>query len=449
MKFKNALIVISLILFFSSSNIRSQESINIETEYPVAQAVSVIVSQKGFDAIKDDIITILNSNGIDLSRFAIEESNYKTEIMPTEQLASNPTMQKTIKDMKVLLSKYLKGFEVKPHQFSLTAKNILLQANWNTIQLNVHPFMRNATGELINNELFKADLMLVADNIRIKANSLSLTDLENAWLGTWGLNNLMLETVKGTIPLNIKVETRFFKKADDSIGIELLKITTNIDQTKLDLDDKITLVMPRIEIRIDANSFEVDKSALEKDLLLQEENILKSLQDAIDKNVKEVVPALLNKYLSNIGTLDISEISQMQPPSAPTDIPVEPLLWGIKLSRFSADNGLFAMHFKGMVQDPQPLLDLPLTTLSHKIKKSIKHPINNLENFPSIQPTKELTKYHPAIDRYDVTFSFKTDFFNEFIDVSFKRGYIKEVPFGDEDKITLIKSPKFFVDAKD
>lgn len=412
--------------------------------FTIEQAVSVIISQKGFDAIKDDIITILNTNGVDLSRFAVKETEYKTEIIPTEKLAANPSMQKMMRETKELMKKYLLGFEIKDHQFKLDVKNILLLAQWKSIQLNVHPFLNKTQKELESTELFKADLIMSAENIRIKADSLHLTDLENAWLGTWGLNNLILESMKGTTPLKIKVSTRFYRKNDDTLGIEILKVDTNITKIKLDIKDQLKVVMPKIEIKIGNSTFEVNKTQIENDLKAQETNILKSLQEAIDKNVKELVPTLLNKYANNFSTQNISEISQMAPPAAPINVPVEPLVWGIKLATFTADNGLFAMHFKGLVEDPKPFI---ATAVQTNIKpKSKKHPLNKLTTIDTFMSKGALTQFYGENDLYDLTFSFKTDFFNEFIAVSYNRGYVKTMPLADGDSITMIQSPYLLVD---
>ncbi len=445
-KIKHFVTISALLLLGQPICVYSQKQPTAPMDFNIDQAVSVIISQKGFDAIKDDIITILNTNGVDLSRFAIDESEYKSEKIPTEKLAANPSMQKTIKESKELLEKYLTDFELKDHQFKVNIKKILLQANWKSIQLNVHPFSQGTVSEAKQTELFRADLILTAENIRFSADSLHVTDLENAWLGTWGLNQLVLETQKGTIPLRIKVATRFFRKPDDALGIEILKVETNIDKLKLDLHDKMKVVMPKIEIKIDDKSFEVDKTQIEKDLKAQEENILKSLQEAIDKNVQELVPTLINKYLSSIDTKSVSEISQMAPPSAPTQTPVDPLVWGIKLSNFTADNGLFAMHFKGLVEDPTQLQ--LVQKIKEKTPKSKKHPYYKKSSLDSFMSQGSLSKFFADNDLYDLTFSFKTDFFNEFIIASYNRGYIKTMPLGEDDSITMIQSPYLYVDSQ-
>lgn len=446
----------ALITLFSNQNIYANiENCSFNADnyksdsFNIPQAVTVAVSDKGFNTIKDDLMTILSSNGIDLSRFLMQESSYMMDKVSTEKLVDDPAIQKTITDIKRTMEKYLVGFKLNPHQFSIDLKKVLFLAQWKSIILNIHPFEhRSKNNEKNDSDLFDADLILEASNIKLSADSISITDLENAWLSTWGLSKLQLEMKKNTLPLNIVIKTRFFRKDDDSLGIKVIGVNSNIEKTTLDMDNKVSLIMPEVGIFINDKKFFFNEEQLKKDLLIQEQSILKSIQEAINKNVQTLVPTLLTKYLDKILSADVSEINQMAPPAAPTTGNVNPLIWGIKLIKFSADNGLFSLQFNGLVEDPSPTIQaLQSGNANTKVGKS--HPLSKRQScLDDFQSKDTMTKYQKKIDQYDVSFGFKTDFFNKFINISFVRGYIKDIDLDDGDKITLIEQPVLHVDEQ-
>lgn len=442
------LFIYLIITNLSFSSVCSSNSLKDEN-FNIPQAVTVALSNQGFNTIKDDLITILSTNGIDLSRFLIQETNHTMDKTSTEKLVNDPAVQNTIIKIKSILENHFDNFKINPHKFSLEIRKILVLAQWKSIVLNIHPFKHDSKDVDRNqSDLFKADLVLEAKNIKLSADSFSITDLENAWLSKWGINKLKLEMTEKSKPLKITINTLFYKKEDDTLAVKVTGIDSNIEQTPLDFGDNFTLEIPKMGFFIEDKKYYIKTDQIKKDLLSIEKTVIATIQEAVNKNIKTLVPTLLTDYIAKVLATDMTEINQMSPPGAPSTGKVNPLIWGIKLIKFSADNGLFSLQFNGLVEDPAPKVE-EIVNDNNKKKIGKSHPLNTREVCLDDYKSQEtMTKYQKMIDQYDVSFGFKTDFFNKFISISFLRGYIKEISLSDGDKIILIEQPILYVDAQ-
>ncbi len=397
-------------------------SLLAETDFPVRNAVSVIIGQRGVRHIQDNIQDILYKNGVNLENIYFERLEDSLSPTATEDFVNDQQTQMIIREIKHHFQRFFEGLVINDHQLRYSVNHLTIFTQWDTINFKIIPQEELSETGANGTRLFYAELLLAADQIEIWADRIRLSDDNNAIFGQMGVNKLHLFTEnQSNQRVYLKVPMIFYRKNDNHAGVRIQKLESNIGQIKLNYTYDLPLIFPEVALRINENEFKLKVSEIDNFLAEEKGGLLdmvtSALQEALENFAPDSLEEMIDEHLAN-GFL---EVNPMQAPGAPTDNSSEDIYWGINLNHLDYQNNNLQLNFDGIVYDPK--LDATPQVKPHQTAQKL----------PNIHNRK--------LNEYDLSFGFNLGFINTFIKSGFIRDYLKTYDIDENDKITFNQSP--------
>lgn len=385
-------------------------SFGVHAKQVLKNSLGVYVSKRGAEILNKNVPNILFNNGISVEEYYIKKHSIE---MPEKQLiemSEDPEVQELLERTKAYLERFLMGFELADSKFVIDMEDIELTAEWNHFQAEtskIEPTEQNPLGGVV----FQLDIE--AKNIRFDLAKLHARDLNNDFLGEFGMDNFFAGMTENSVPLRVSFPIYVYNQGGRKFAFEVKNPFTNFDQLELTADFQSPLLLPQVEININGRTFGLNQEEVERSVRDSGRTLIDSVQRAgqtfIDDNLAEKLTAILNEKYNFSGI----EMNEMAPPGAEEENP-RPFVWGMEIDQVNVINDNFFLGLNGHVKDPErpQAPHLSLTQNSQRLPK-----FEN-EEFGS----------------YDVALSINRGFFNRIVQLSYNRGYFNYFDVEGEDK---------------
>jgi hypothetical protein len=399
---------LSCVLFIASGN----ASENIK------HSVGVYISPNGMEYFKNNLMDLIQNNGIELSEFSYPGTQYTMEETTIEELVSDEEMKETITEVKSQIQRYFSGLGLKTHKFQFDVKNIDFSASWDKVSLL---FYKPDVTE--NEEPY--DVLVYAwveaSDIKIHVDEITARDLMHKYIGDVGVDGLKIEQVNSGDKLRIGFPVKIGKNADGSFKLVASKPVSNMNDVKFAADFDSPLRLPEIKISINGHEVAMNLDEVEKLVREKEPMMLEKIQSSIQDFLENQAPTMITETAREAIKSGIGEIAQMDPPGAPAGRAVPKLFWSLSLDEldFTGDN--LHLGLGAVVDDPASVRDVDL-------------------------PQKLTSLRHPNLDKanvedYDISLALNQGLINRIVQLSAKRGYFKNMDIGDGETIQIVGQP--------
>lgn len=384
----------------------------------IPHSVGVMISQKGYQGVSNNIQDLLFINGISPDSFYLENINMQTEEGPLESLVEGqPEIYDLVKTWREYLQRILVGVNLDSHQFVLEANNLEATVEWDQIDVSFQ-----AAKEVLGKD--KAGLVL---NLKARAKNLAFTvdkvrgyDLANPFLGDAGFNGVSVHMDQSTGPLALTAQIHL-QKDSGNFKAQVMPIQWNWKDIALTATYDRPLIFPKVQILI--NDHPIDVNVEELDNIFKEKlpQLLTKASEAIEAYIQGQGLSSANELISDGISSGISETNFMAPPGAP-NAQVKPFNWGLHVDHLAMRDDSVFLNLSGFARDGNNVEKLYLSSI-----KSAKGPF----------------KHNPAImKKHDAAIAINQGLINQVIKLSAKRGYFDSIEAGEE-TIKLASSPIF------
>lgn len=391
----------------------------------VKYSIGVMVTPAGQKTISRNIPTILFNNGLSVDEFFISDQKLEFEEYDIREFGNTEEMKDLFERSKSLLEKYLMGFELNNHLFEIDLKNIFLQMKWDKFALSV----QNASFEELSSE---EGVLLVLDveapNVKINIDQIRLRDLNNDFLGEFGVDKLFTEIVEGSVPFTLSLPIHLTLDDQGHFKFKVKTPFTNFDQLDLEADFGSPLVLPNFEVSINGKTFGLNQDNVEKDVRNNRKTITNEIKVKIQNFVDEKMSDFLTEVFNERFSHSTLEVNEMDAPGAESPTAAK-YKWGLRFSELGVDEGHLLVALDGFVSDPsnQRVPEMPLKLTATK--------------FPDYKKFKN--------GDFDAALSINQGFMNRILQLSYHRGYYKKVDVeGEDEPLILSKQPSIRVKAK-
>ena len=390
------------------------------------RAVGVFISERGQKFLHNNFEQILFANGFAIREGEIPDWNYvareavSLDRLPPQFEKFNPTFQK-IRD---LMERWLKGFHLNDPKLAVSVRDIRYVAEFRRLGFRAD---RKMLRELKRDHA----VVLVAEaeipKLRIDVGSMKAGDVNNPFLGHLGVNGFWTATAPKTEALKIKIPLLVELSQRDGLRVEVLRFTTNLPKVQMGFGFDRPLIIPTVEVIVNGHKMELDRKAIEDDLLKHQTNLVQGLQNLLKGELEAQIPSLLSSLIEKkLG--NVSDENEMAPPGAPnTKKPARNFLWGLTPEEVEHGASNLYLGLAGYVEDPASSTYLPIRGMVQG------------------KGTPVLSGKYGK--KYDVALALNQGLFNRVLQLSHQRGYFKKVPSGAKGEfIELVEAPVFRFD---
>jgi hypothetical protein len=396
--------------------------------YDIERAAQILISSRGIDYLERSFPTLLERKGVNLQSGALPEFSYTspTALNLSQLPARFQPYSRTLQQLRSALTEWLTNFPgLRDPRFAVSIRNSSYQVD--SVGVNLQADLE-ATAALNRDGrsqgvIFNLDVNL--PHVRIAAESVRGRDLNNSFLGSFGLNRAWIEAGDQDEPLNVHVVVRVRIKRDGGIEFETLGVSTNIGSLVARVGYQRPLVLPRVVLRIGDREMPLDTREIERAFVRKQSELVRMAQLHLKDFIEEEVP----KKIDGILYSKIREgFRQEQQVGAPGTDPFggrRPLAWGLKANGLSASNGLIKLDLAGYVDDP---------TVSYDDSPSI------------VRPREPMQTGRLDPQSFDLAFGISIDVLNRALRKGFERGGLSQIDLGDGVPMSLSQTPYILTD---
>ncbi len=390
----------------------------------VEHAIGLFMTAQAQEYFHQNLTQVLFMNGYSLDQGAFDSWHYEAQDplvldnLPVEYQKFKGSLG-TVRD---LLKHWLRGFELKDPLFAADVTGIQYQASFKKFGLTADA---NATMAL--NQPNSAILVFAMEvpELRITVDSVRARDLNNPFLGAFGIDNISTGLAAGSQPLTISVPLLLNVTPSGGFGVKVLSVTSNFSDIALGLDFKRPMLLPEVELLVNGHPVKLNQKTLEDNLLKHEMDMLQALQKYLGDFAENNVPGIVNALIEKNMPEGFSEVNEMNPPGADNPGQDDKFKWGLTPESLALDHQHLFLGFSSWVQDPK-------VGNSDSVYYHACSPLPKLADLP--------------VTDYDMALSVNQGFINRMLELSYARKYFEAIPAGGE-VLTLVAPPTLKIDG--
>ena len=420
--------VLSSILLLQAPNLLAQ------TDIPAAPAVKNYIDDSVFVRITDrgqtyftrNFQNILFSLGFDIREGQFGSQTIETDPIHLEDLQqADPEKAQLLIMIREVFTKYLVGPKLEDHRLRIRLGSSVYRAEIKKLGLVAD---RKALQQLGKSTGAVLKLQLEIPKLSLTLKDLVVSDMNNPWLGNFGLDNPRITIGSSEQPLAIQVPLYVYVDSKGRLQFEAQAITHNVTEVPLDISFK-DLILPQIKIVINGTELSLNMPELEKLLREQLPSLVGQIRGSVDQWIQSDLPAQLNTMAAEMLGNSIEQTSSIPSISMTNAAPSSPLVWGIKLTSLSQKDQ-FDLWMKSYIEDPKNKSNIPLLDQE---KSSKKVSLSHMKN-----------------EDFDVGIGVSAGILNRLSRLSYLRGNYSNIPFGKGNAVRVTENPSLeLVNSKD
>lgn len=417
---KSAQLILSSILLLQTPGLMAQ------TDIPVAPAVKNYIDDSVFVRITDrgqtyftrNFQSILFSLGFDIREGQFGSQTIETDPINLEELQQlDPEKARLLIMIREVFTKYLVGPKLEDHRLKIRLGSSTYRAEIKKLGLIAD---RKALQQLGKSTGAVLKLQLEIPKLSLALKDLVVSDMNNPWLGNFGLDNPRITIGSSETPLAIQVPLYVYVDSKGRLQFEAQTITHNVSEVPLDISFK-DLVLPQIKITINGTELSLNMPELEKLLREQLPPLVGQIRGYVDQWIQTDLPAQLNKMAEEMLGNAIEQTSSIPSIEMTNAKPGPNLVWGIKLTSLNHKDQ-FDLWMKSYIEDPTNKSSIPLLDQEKSLKK--------------------VSLNHMKSDDYDVGIGVSSGILNRLSRLSYLRGNYSRIPFGQGNVVRVTENPR-------
>ena len=244
-------------------------------------------------------------SGISPTAYYIHEYDRNSGEKSLDQMISNEKTLSSIKNIRYYFRKFFNGIRIRDtHNFDLDIDGIDFSVNWKNFGVEI-------SQDVEKKSVIYATIKLEADRFAINIDSLKVSDQKHPFIGKIGGDKVYLNldqtnspNLKIEIPIEIEtfngnIEQLFGENQLDNgdIRIKVLEPQTNIADIVLNAGWIAPLTMPKVSVSINGQNAYLRTDRVESAIKKQIPELVKGLQESLQKYVSENVPSIVEDQL--------------------------------------------------------------------------------------------------------------------------------------------------------
>jgi hypothetical protein len=388
----------------------------------IPRALGVYVTERGQRYFADNLLDLIERKGYSLDQGTFPGWAYQAE--EPIVLDSLPVeMRSRLEETRALLTRWLRGFELKDPLIRAETAEISYGARFSRFGLRLD---KEATARLRGQGggialVFEAE----APELRVETDQVAAWDLNNAFLGDFGVKRPWVGLSPSSAPLRLSIPIAIRIRKSGELSFDVGKLGTNLPELALELGMDRPLKLPRVTVKINGQTLTLNQARLEEKLLEQRPRLLEALQSYLDEHARLKLPPFVSQLVNeSYAELMLTDVNEMDPPGAgqPTS-PSERYRWGLRTQELRATDDHVAIGMSMFVDDPK--------ARDPRAEVSRRH----------VTRPPALGHINPAT--YDLALAINEDLVNRILGLNFQRGYNPVIEVSGQDSLELVEAPEF------
>ncbi|MFN7903644.1 MAG: hypothetical protein ACK5P5_00520 [Pseudobdellovibrionaceae bacterium] len=383
----------------------------------IDDSVFVRITDRGQSYFDKNFQSILFSLGFDIREGQFDSQTVHMDPINLDELKElDPEKAELLMNIREVFAKYFVGPKLQDHRLKIRLGNSIYRAQIKKLGLIAD---REALAKLGKSTGAILKIQLEIPKLTLAMKDIIVNDVNNPWLGDFGLNSPQMTIGSADAPIAIQVPLYVYVDSKGKLQFESQKMTHNISEVPLDIAFK-DLIIPQIKIVINGTELTLNMPELEKLLREQLPPLVGEVRGFVDQWIEKDLPAQLSKMAEEMLSNSIEQTSSIPSIALTHSGPNPHLVWGIRLTRMNqADQ--FDLWLKSYLEDPTNKSQIPLID-QEKSKKLVN--LNHLKS-----------------SEYDVGIGVSAAILNRMARLSFLRGNFNKIPFGKGNEVKVLENP--------
>jgi hypothetical protein len=384
--------------------------------YNISNAAGVYVTSRGQEYFQSQLVGLLQHHGVNLTQRLLPEWQYESpnEISLKSLAERFQPYTPALNYLRDNLSDWLTGFNLHNPRFAVQVRNAGYDAQG--LKLSLHPDWE------LTQSLQGAGIVMMLEaefpSIRIHADKVRARDLNNSFLGNFGLNRPWIE-LRDHTPLKVSVPVRIQVMPGGGIQLETLPVSTNVHELKFASGHDHPIVLPKVQLQINQRISTLDTRPIEKAVVAKEAELIRIFQLHLKDFIEQELPTRLNDMAFDKLQADFENVKQIDPPGADPFKNGSKFDWGMRLADLSLTPNFLQLSLEGYVTDPE-------VTWNENLKRTHRNP-------PTLKGQ--------GADSYDFAMAINLDVINRILFLGHQRGSFDRVECSDGQTIKLVSPP--------
>jgi hypothetical protein len=392
----------------------------------IDRSIGVYVTREGQRYFQNNLEDVLYRNGIALSEGVVAKWKYLAEEpIDLDRLPEKMRKyQETLDGVRTTMKNWLFGFKMNDPRLTATVNNVQYSATFSRLGIRVADQTANKElGLSPDTIVFYLDVEI--PQIRVEVASIRANDLNNSFLGTFGINKVWLGLNKQSKPLAFQMPIAISIDPKNGVLVRAMKLKSNLTTVSIGSGFARPLIMPKVELRINDKVMALDHSAVEADLVKRQAGLVQALQAYLKGMSETEVPKRVNALfrLKKAENNGFTEVSFIDPPGKEGFVsPKEKFKLGLVPADIESTPTHLYVGVSSFVSDP-------LARSLYQLPPSAVNPQR-----PALSALNPL--------QYDVALSLNQGVINRMLQLSYFRGYFEKVDMGDGDPFRVVAPPE-------
>lgn len=416
-------LLLFVLLFQVSAFAQSDIPPVVNTKNYIDNSVFVRITDRGQSYFSKNFQKILFSLGFDISEGQFEEQTITTDPIDLEELKKVDAEKAQLLIMiREVFAKYFVGPKLQEHRLRIRLGDSIYRAEIKKLGLVADRAALKQLGKTTGAVL---KIQLEIPKLSLALKDLVVSDVNNPWLGNFGLQNPQITVGNSETPLTVQVPMYVSIDSKGRLQFAAQNITHNVSDVPLDIAFK-DLILPQVKVIINGTELSLNMPELEKLIREQLPSLIGEVRGYVDQWIQTDLPAQLNKIATDMLSNSIEQTSSIPSIAIDRKAPNPNLAWGIKLTHLTQQDQL-DLWFKSYLEDPTNKSLVPL------LKQEMS--------------TQKVSLSHLKKEDYDVGIAVSSAILNRLARMSYLRGNFNQIPFGKGNVVRVTENPTLEVVA--
>jgi hypothetical protein len=391
--------------------------------HPISRSVWLQISPEGQKLFEQDFLSVIEGSGFVIRERTIPKINYVADQPVTLNAlpdGTTPEQKSALTRIRDEIKRWLLGFELNDPRFAADITDLSYAADFQKVSLRI-------VGRGSQPDSIRARLDVVLSQLRIHASEVVGRDLNNDWLGEFGIRDASAQMGgNGLVPMTLSGDFEIQLHPDSRLRLKLISLETNLTETPVQLELSREILLPVVEVFINGRKMKLNPEPVSELIYQQKQRLAGALQTYVDSLLREQIPTWFNDASKVLSMKTVDQALPIPAPGAPEGLPEA--LRQFQLGFYPERIGLTgegALRIAGgsFVEDKLAGMDA-----------GILPP-------PAVIPP-------PIFDRkdhYDFAIGVHPALVNRMLSLSQNRGYFKNIKLSDGSTIELFDAPTFRV----
>lgn len=257
---------------------------------------SVYFTQRGLEYWTRHLQDSLSAANVVIDRGNFEDYSYEspTAISIRQLDASLGENRGVLTGLRRHLAEWLQGFTLRDPRISIQARGIQYQTQGMDLQVVIDPAASLPLGQ---NTGLLAQIELTVPKFRFDIDSIRVRDLNNRFLGQFGLNHAFLEYDNPRAPLKIMIGLRISVSPQGNSQVEILRANSNFSRLRVRSGFNRRLILPRVELEVGSQRMVLDDEPIRLAIEQTRAPFVQMMLVRLDRLIQDRVPDLLHNWV--------------------------------------------------------------------------------------------------------------------------------------------------------